>query len=144
MIKNGHVVTFEYTVSDDENTFTETNKGEEPITFTQGAHEIIPGLENAFLGMTLNEEKHIRLPAEDAYGPIIPEYFRELSKSELPPGNLTVGTVLRGPGPNGQEVTVRIHEVKEESVIVDFNHPLAGKALNFDVKVLDVRPGETD
>ncbi|HWO40811.1 MAG TPA: FKBP-type peptidyl-prolyl cis-trans isomerase, partial [Candidatus Eisenbacteria bacterium] len=84
MIKNGDVVSFEYSVSDDEKTFNETNRGEAPVTFTQGSHQIIPGLEKAFLGMAVNEEKHIRIEPAEAYGPVIPEYFREVPKSDLP------------------------------------------------------------
>lgn len=138
MIKAGSVVKFEYTLSDDSGTILESNKGEEPITYTHGEHQIIPGLENGLVGMAVNEEKKLRVEPEDAYGPVNPQGFTEIPKSEVPEGNLNVGNVLHARGPKGENFSVRVHEIKPETVILDLNHPLAGKVLNFAVKVLSV------
>lgn len=142
MIKNGSVVSFEYTLSDDSGNVIESNKGEAPITFTQGEHQIIPGLEKSFLGMETNEEKKIRVQAEEAYGPVDPEGFKEVAKNELPEEALAVGTVLQARDPSGEDFSVRVHEIKPATVVLDLNHPLAGKTLNFDVKILNIQPGE--
>lgn len=143
MIKNGSVVSFEYTVSDDDGKLIESNKGEAPVIYTQGEHQIIPGLEHGFLGMAVHEEKRIRVKPQDAYGPVDPGGFREVLRSEIPEKAPTVGTTLRARGPRGEDFSVRVHEVKTETVILDLNHPLAGKTLNFDVKVVDIQADES-
>jgi FKBP-type peptidyl-prolyl cis-trans isomerase SlyD len=69
-----------------------------------------------------------------------PRAFQEVPKEQLPPGALKIGTILTAQGPQGQSVPVRVHEIKEKTVIMDFNHPLAGKTLSFDIKITDVKP----
>ncbi len=142
MIKNGSVVSFEYTLSDENGKFIESNKGEAPVTYTHGQHELIPGLENAMTGMEINQEKRICVQPEDAYGPVDPEGFKEVARNEIPVQNLEVGTTLRARGPRGEEFSLRVHEIKPQTVILDLNHPLAGKVLNFDVKILNVESGD--
>lgn len=142
MIKTGSIVSFEYTLSDENGKFIESNKGEAPVTYTHGQHEIIPGLENGITGMEINEEKRICVQPEDAYGPVDPKGFKEVAKSEIPAHALEVGTMLHARGPRGEDFSVRVHEIRPETVILDLNHPLAGKVLNFDVKILNVEPGE--
>jgi FKBP-type peptidyl-prolyl cis-trans isomerase SlyD len=138
MITNGSIVTFEYTLSDENGEVIESNKGEEPVSYTHGAQQIIPGLEKGFLGMEINQEKSIRVQPEEAYGPVDPESFKEVPKSEIPAGALETGTMLQARGPDGEEFSVRVHEITAETVVLDLNHPLAGKTLNFDVKVLSI------
>ena len=138
MIKEGSVVSFEYTLSDDAGEVMESNKGEQPVTFTHGAHQIVPGLESAMLGMELNEERDIRVSPEDGYGPVNPEGFKEVSKESVPANALAVGTLLGARGPQGENFTVRVHEVKESTVVLDLNHPMAGKTLNFKIKVVGI------
>ncbi|MGH7844080.1 MAG: FKBP-type peptidyl-prolyl cis-trans isomerase [Candidatus Binatia bacterium] len=144
MIKNGSVVSFEYTLSDEKGKLIESNKGEEPVTYTHGQHQIIPGLEKGLSGMDMNQEKNIRVQPEEAYGPVDPKGFKEVAKTEIPAQGLKIGTMLHARGPKGEDFSVRVHEIKEETVILDLNHPLAGKALNFEVKVLNVQPGEAE
>ena len=142
MIKKGSVVSFEYTVSDETGEVLESNKGKEPVTYTHGQHEIIPGLEKGISGMEVNEEKNIRVQPEEAYGPVDPEGFKEVPKTDIPAAALKSGTALGARGPKGEDLVIHVRDVKEETVILDFNHPLAGKTLNFDVKVLDIAPVE--
>jgi FKBP-type peptidyl-prolyl cis-trans isomerase SlyD len=141
MIKNGCVVSFEYTLSDENGKVIESNKGQEPVTYTQGENQIIPGLEKGLSEMDMNEEKNIRVDPEDAYGPVNPKAFKEVLKTEIPEKGLKVGTMLHARGPKGEDFSVRVHEIKDESVILDLNHPLAGKTLSFDVKVLNIQAG---
>ena len=140
MITNGSVVRFEYTVSDENGEVLQSNKGKEPVTYTHGRHEIIPGLEKALSEMEVNQEKSIHVSPEEAYGEMDPKGFKEVPKSDLPLSDPKVGTPLSARGPQGEEVLIHIREVKPETVVLDFNHPLAGKRLNFDIKVLGVDP----
>lgn len=142
MIRNGSVVSFEYTLSDDNGEVLQSNRGKEPVTYTHGQHEIIPGLEKGLAEMEINEEKSIRIKPEEAYGQVDPQGFKEVPKSDIPTTQLEVGTPLNARGPQGEELLIHVSEVKDETVVLDFNHPLAGKTLNFDVKVVDIEPKE--
>jgi FKBP-type peptidyl-prolyl cis-trans isomerase SlyD len=139
MIKNGSLVSFEYTLSDENREVIQSNKGKEPVTYTHGQGEIIPSLEKRLSEMDINEEKSICLKPEEAYGPVDPQGFKEIPKTDVPAAALKVGTALSTRDPEGEEHIIHVREVKPETVILDFNHPLAGKTLNFDVKVLDIR-----
>ena len=142
MIKSGSVVSFEYTLSDENGSIIESTKGEEPVTYVHGQHQIIPGLENGLSSMEMNEEKNIRVQPDDGYGPVDPEGFKEIPKTQIPAQGLKVGTTLRAQGASGEDVSLRVHEIKNQTVVLDLNHPLAGKTLNFAVKVLDIQPGK--
>jgi FKBP-type peptidyl-prolyl cis-trans isomerase SlyD len=143
MIRDGSVVRFEYTLSGDNGEVIESNKGKDPVTYTHGQHEVIPGLEKGLSGMKVNEEKSIRVQPEEAYGPVDAKAFKEVPKTEIPAAALEVGTPLSARGSEGEDLIIRVREVKQKTVILDFNHPLAGKTLNFDVKVLAIQPGES-
>jgi FKBP-type peptidyl-prolyl cis-trans isomerase SlyD len=140
MIKNGSLVRFEYTLSDENGKLLQSNKGKDPITYTHGQHEVLPGLEKGLSGMEINEEKCFCVQPEEGYGPIDPNAFKEVPKTEIPAAALKVGNALSAQGPAGENHVVHVREVKQETVILDFNHPFAGKTLNFDVKVLDIEP----
>jgi FKBP-type peptidyl-prolyl cis-trans isomerase SlyD len=144
MITKGSVVNFEYTLSDEDGKVIESNKGEEPITYTHGERQIIPGLEMGLLGMEVHEEKRICVQPKDAYGPVNPEGFKEVPKGEVPADSLQVGAMLHARGPDGEDFSVRVLEVKPETVVLDLNHPLAGLVLNFDVRVLSIQTGSSD
>lgn len=138
MITEGSVVRFEYTVSDEKGEVLQSNRGQEPVTYTHGQHEIIPGLEKALSEMDVNEEKTIRVGPEEAYGRLDPKGFKEVPKSDIPISDPKVGTPLNARGPQGEDALIHIREVKQDTVILDFNHPLAGKTLKFDVKVVGI------
>jgi FKBP-type peptidyl-prolyl cis-trans isomerase SlyD len=140
VVKDGSVVSLEYTLSGEDGKPIESNKGKAPIKFTQGSHQIVPGLEKGVAGMKVGEEKRVKVTPEEGYGPVNPKGFQELPKDKIPSEALKVGTVLVAKGPQGQQIPVRVHEIKEKTVVVDLNHPMAGKTLVFDVKVLDVQP----
>jgi FKBP-type peptidyl-prolyl cis-trans isomerase SlyD len=144
MIKNGSVVSFEYTISDENGKFIESSRGKEPVTYTHGQQQIIPGLEKKLSGMEINEEKNVRLPPEEAFGAVDPNGFQEVPKDNIPAEDLKVGTTVQVRGQRGEDLDLLVHEIKEETVILDLNHPLAGKTLKFGVKVLDIQPGESE
>jgi FKBP-type peptidyl-prolyl cis-trans isomerase SlyD len=141
-IREGSQVALEYTLSDEAGTVIESNKGKQPMSYIHGKSQIIPGLEKELSGMKVGEEKKIQVKPEDGYGPVNPDAFQEVPKDKLPPEALKVGTMLMAQGPQGQGIPVRVHEVKDTTVIMDFNHPMAGKTLSFDVKISEIKTPE--
>jgi FKBP-type peptidyl-prolyl cis-trans isomerase SlyD len=140
VIKDGSVVSLEYTLSGEDGKTIESNKGKEPLRYTHGGQQIVPGLEKGLAGMKAGDEKRVKVKPEEGYGPVDPKGFQEFPKDKIPSEGLKVGMVLMARGPQGQQVPVRVHEIKEKTVVLDLNHPMAGKTLVFDIKVLDVQP----
>lgn len=140
VVQAGSQVSFDYTLTDESGKVIDSSNGREPMTYIHGQGQIIPGLEKEIAGMAVGAGKKVKVKPEDAYGPVDPRAFQEVPKEQLPPGALKVGTILTAQGPQGQSVPVRVHEIKEKTVIMDFNHPLAGKTLSFDIKITDVKP----
>lgn len=141
-IKNGSLVSLEYTLSDEKGKVIESNKGKGPLSYTQGRGQLIPGLEKELLGMKVGATKHVRVKPEDGYGPINSKAFQEIPKEKIPAQALKVGTMLIAKNAQGQGMPVRVHKVKEKTVVLNYNHPMAGKTLSFDVKVLDIKSAE--
>lgn len=139
-IEKGSTVQLEYTLKDDAGTVLDSNKGQSPLTYTQGERQIMPGLEKELVGLHAGEEKKVVLKPEEAYGPADPSAQTEVPKNLLPPEALTVGARLLARNAAGEQRPVTVKEIKEETVILDLNHPLAGKTLLFDLKVLGVEP----
>jgi FKBP-type peptidyl-prolyl cis-trans isomerase SlyD len=137
-VSNGKQVTLEYTLKLDDQSVVDTNVGGEPLKVTQGRHELIPGLEKALEGMATGEKKNVTVDPPEAYGTVDPKAFQEVNLNMVPADSRKVGTQLEGKTADGRKVFPRISEVKNETVVLDFNHPLAGKTLHVDVKVLDV------
>jgi FKBP-type peptidyl-prolyl cis-trans isomerase SlyD len=142
VVETGSVVALEYTLSDENGKVIDSNKDKPPLTYTQGKGQIIPGLENELLGMEIGGQKNVVVQPEDGYGSINPKAFQEVPKEKLPRESLTVGTTLIAKNSQGQSLPVRVYEIREKTVILDFNHPLAGKTLSFDVKILSIKSPE--
>jgi len=142
VIKDGSTVSLEYTLTGDDGKVIDTNKGKEPLRYVDGRDQIIPGLEKALEGLAAGAEKKVTVKPEDGYGEVDPKNFQEVAKETVPADSLKVGATLVAQTPEGQQFPVRVHEIKEKTVVMDMNHPLAGKTLFFDVKVLDVKPPE--
>jgi FKBP-type peptidyl-prolyl cis-trans isomerase SlyD len=138
-IQEGSLVSFDYTLLDQDGKVLESNKGKEPMSYMHGKGQIIPGLEKELSGMKVGEQKKVQVKPEDGYGPVNPQAFHEVPKEKLPPEALKVGAVLMAQGAQGQGIPVRVHEIKDTTVIMDFNHPMAGKTLSFDVKITDIK-----
>jgi len=139
-IEQGSTVQIEYTLKDDAGALLDSNKGQTPLTYRQGDQQLIPGLEKELTGMHAGEEKKVVVKAEDAYGPNDPSAQTEVPKELLPPSALAVGTRLLARNASGEGRPVTVKEIKEKTVVLDLNHPLAGKTLVFEVKVLGVEP----
>ena len=138
-IEDGSTVTIDYTMTLDNGELIDTTKDTDPLTYTHGEGEIIAGLERIMLGMEKGGNLDIAISAAEGFGEPDPEALIEIPKSDLPPEALETGTELQGEGPQGQAITGRVVEVKDNSAIVDFNHPLAGKTLHFSVTIVDVQ-----
>ncbi|CAM3382116.1 peptidylprolyl isomerase [Zobellia roscoffensis] len=111
----------------------------EPIEFTMGQGELIPGFEKGLIDMKVNEKKTVNIPKEEAYGMPKEELIQEVPKSQLPQDiEPKVGMGLVSQTQSGQEINLLVTDVKEESIVVDGNHPLAGKDLVFDLEVVEI------
>ena len=134
VVADGMIVSLEYTLTLPDRTRVESNVGQQPLVFTQGSGHLVPGLEKALLGMKAGETKHIEVPAELGYGVYNPDAQIKVPKNKVPP-TVKVGDVLTRPS---DRKPLKVLEITADTVIMDANHPLAGKDLVFDVKILKV------
>ncbi|MBI4440686.1 peptidylprolyl isomerase [Candidatus Woesearchaeota archaeon] len=134
-VKKGDKVKVDYTGSLDDGTVFD--KSEEPLEFEAGSGQIIPGFDQAVMGMNVGDEKTIHVEAKDAYGDHRPELTRKVPRSELPQGEPKEGMMLVLKAPDGNQFPARIAQVTATDITIDLNHPLAGKALNFKIKLVE-------
>jgi FKBP-type peptidyl-prolyl cis-trans isomerase SlyD len=137
-IETNQVVSLEYEVRDGE-TVVDSNIGGQPLIFMFGKGQIIPGLENGIQQMGIGEKGDVLVKAADAYGEYNTEAKQDIPKDQFAGIELNEGMTLYGQGEDGGTVQVIVKEIKDESVIVDFNHPLAGKDLMFTVTIQNIR-----
>ena len=138
-IANGSKVAIEYTLTLEDDQVVDTNVGGQPLQYTQGAGHIIPGLENALTGKKQGDSLTVTVGPEEGYGPVNAEAIIEVQKKQLPEQAQQVGMQVQGQTPEGQTVQAQVIELREEVAVLDFNHPLAGKTLQFAVKILEVQ-----
>ena len=136
-MKPGAKVKVHYTGTLSDGTVFDSSEGKQPLEFTIGNNQVIPGFENGIKGMSLNDEKTIKIDAKDAYGERDERMVVAVPRSKFPP-EIEAGGQLLLKGPEGQRILAKIKEVKYNDVIIDLNHPLAGKELNFKVKVVGI------
>ena len=138
-VQHGVLVSIEYTLRDEAGKVIETNVGKKPLTYTHGAGQIVPGLEKELAGMIVGEQKKILVRPEEGYGLPDPNGVQEILKAKIPAEAQQVGATLMTKSAEGRSLPMRIQEIREKTVVVDFNHPLAGKTLHFEVTVTDVK-----
>ncbi len=138
-IEANSVVTLQYTLKDNEgNIIDKSDDGS--FLYLHGAMNIIPGLENALTGKVAGDALQVSVTPEEGYGVKDPERIQEVPKEMFEGSDeIAVGTQFHAQSPDGQAVVVTVVEVKDDVVVIDGNHALAGIDLNFDVKVMDVR-----
>lgn len=139
VVKKGDKVRVEYTGTlEDGTVFDSSEKHGHPLEFEAGTGKVIPGFDNAIIGMAEGEEKTVNIPVDEAYGPVRTELIREVPKEQLPEGDIEVGMMIGVGLPTGQQIPATITKVTETMVTIDVNHPLAGKALTFKLKLVSI------
>jgi FKBP-type peptidyl-prolyl cis-trans isomerase 2 len=139
VVVEGKTVKLNYTLEVD-GKVVDSSQGRGPLEFKVGSGQMIPGFEKGVMGMKVGEKKSFKVSPEDGYGPEDPKAIQDIPKSNLSPQiKPEPGMTLYARTPDGRKVRARIIEVKDDVVVINFNHPLAGKTLNFDVEVLEIK-----
>lgn len=142
-IKKGDKIKVEYTGKLEDGSVFDSSEGREPLCFEAGAGQVIPGFDKAVEGMQKDEEKTFTIKSEDAYGPIRAEMVQEISRDKLPKDQEPKeGMMLMMTAPTGQQIPAKITKVAEDKITIDVNHPLAGKDLTFEIKVVGINEPE--
>lgn len=137
---NGMVVTMHYTLTIDDGQVVDSSRGSEPLSYLHGHGNIIPGLEKALEGAAAGHKANVSVEPAEGYGERDPEAVFEAPRAHFPPDmELVAGQRVTADGPQGP-ITLLITEITESGAVLDANHPLAGKTLNFDVEIVRVRP----
>jgi FKBP-type peptidyl-prolyl cis-trans isomerase 2 len=138
MIENGKIVEVHYTgkTKDDEKQF-DSSFEREPLKFQIGTGQIIPGFESAILGKKVGDKVQVTVESKDGYGDVREDLIAKVKKEQLP-GEVQIGQQLQAPSNDGKNINVVVTEINEDHVVVDANHPLAGKDLSFDIEVVNV------
>ena len=139
-IKSGDTIEVNYVGKLDDGTeFDNSNNQGETFKFTVGSDEILPAFSNAVVGLEVGQETTFRLACDEAYGPRLEEAIHRVPKNQLPADlNTSPGDLIQGQRTDGSIFLAKINEDLGEDVMIDFNHPLAGQDLNFDVTVVSV------
>jgi FKBP-type peptidyl-prolyl cis-trans isomerase 2 len=136
MIQNGSTVQVHYTGKLTDGTTFDSSVGRAPFQFQVGASEVIAGFEDGLMGKSVGDKITVQIPVEDAYGEVREDLIVNVPKTQLP-GQVEVGQTLQATN-EGQMFNVVVKEIHQEHVVIDGNHPLAGKDLIFDIEVLEI------
>ena len=139
VIANGKKVTFDYTLKVDGKVI-DSSQQHGSLVYTQGEGKIIPGLSRQLEGLRAGDEKEIVVTPQEGYGAVDPKAFKEVPREQLPKdAKLKVGTQLQAKTPDGHILVVTVSKLNKDTVLLNFNHPLAGKELHFQVKILSIQ-----
>jgi FKBP-type peptidyl-prolyl cis-trans isomerase 2 len=133
----GRKVRIDYTLTV-EGKVVDTSTGKEPLVYVVGDREILPGLEEQLMGMKVGEKKHVTLTSDKGYGPVNPIKQQKVPLKDFRGSDLRVGMTVTGRSKSGKPLQAKVLEIGDKDVLLDFNHPLAGKTLEFDVQIVDV------
>tara|TARA_R110002124_G_scaffold107574_2_gene260057 strand:+ start:935 stop:1363 length:429 start_codon:yes stop_codon:yes gene_type:complete len=138
-VENGHSVKVHYKGTLNDGTeFDNSRARGKTLDFEVGSPRLIAGFNKAVIGMTEGETKSVTLEAEAAYGPIDPNAFQDVPRTQFGEDfKFEVGGMIKGNGPQGPFLA-KIHEIQDDNIILDFNHPLAGKDLSFEIELVEV------
>ena len=138
-VQDGQVVSMDYTLRVDDEVI-DSSEGMDPLQFIQGAGNIIPGLEQELYGMVVGESKNVIVQPEDGYGTLDQDAFVNVPRDEFPENiPMEIGVEIQVTDEDGNPMNARIDSVNDDNVVLDFNHPLAGKELHFDMKIVGLR-----
>ncbi|WP_417523055.1 FKBP-type peptidyl-prolyl cis-trans isomerase [Marinovum sp.] len=139
-VKSGDTVAIHYTGTLADGATFDSSQGRDPLEFTVGSGQIIPGLDKALPGMAVGEKKVVDVPADEAYGQADPNARQAVPRADIPADiPLDLGTQLQVQTPTGQAMPVTVVEVTDEQVTLDANHPLAGKDLTFAIELVEIK-----
>lgn len=139
-VADGVVVSLDYTLRLDDGEVVDASE-QEPLEYLQGYNQIVPGLERALAGMKVGEEKSVSVDAAEAYGEVDDEAFQQVGHDIFPADmKLEEGMLLRmRDAQSGEPYDAVVAEINKAGVVLDFNHPLAGETLHFEVKIAGLR-----
>ena len=138
-VKDGDTVKVHYTGTLEGGEIFDSSVEREPLEFTLGQGQLIPGFEKAVIGLKVGDSTKAEIPAAEAYGEHNPQMEVQVQKDQLPEGmEPAIGMQLQLNQPDGQAIPVQITKVEGEEVTIDANHPLAGKDLIFEIEVVEI------
>jgi len=138
--KTGDTVKVYYTGTLEDGTMFDTSREREPLEFTLGQGQLIPGFEQAVIGMKVGESKTVTIPADQAYGLYNNELISVIQRDQLPDDlDPAIGQRLQAQQPNGQTIEITVIDVSDTAITVDANHPLAGKDLTFAIELIEIK-----
>jgi peptidylprolyl isomerase len=138
-VNEGDKVSLHYTGTLDDGTLFDSSQGREPLSFTVGSGEVIPGFDSGVRGMEVGESREISIPPDQAYGEYYEELVRVLPRDAFPEGvSPAIGMTMQLELPSGQNLPVRVIDIEGEEVTLDANHLLAGETLNFKIHIVSI------
>lgn len=138
-VKSGDTVRIHYTGTLNDGTQFDSSAGREPLQFTVGSGQVIPGFDTAVTGMTVGEKKTVTIPADQAYGPHDPNGLQVIPRDNIPDHiPLDLGNQLQVSTPTGQTLIVTVANVTDDEVTLDANHRLAGQDLTFALELVEI------
>jgi FKBP-type peptidyl-prolyl cis-trans isomerase SlyD len=144
-VGNGSVVSIDYSLHLGDGKVVDASAPGDPLTYLHGGGQIVPGLERALEGLVVGDARTVVVEPGDGYGDSDPQALQEVPRAAFPQGIAPQpGMELVAQGPQGEPVPFVVREVRLETVLIDLNHPLAGKTLHFDVKIAAVREATAD
>ena len=138
-VQPGKIVCLEYTLSLEDGTVVDSSSTSGGWTYVHGETRMPPGLERGLVGLATGDHVRLELSPEEAFGVLDPTAFQEWPRAQIPNSALYVGYSGEVAGPGGTTITFRIHAIQDETVMLNFNHPLAGENVVFDVKIVHVQ-----
>jgi len=137
--KAGDTVHVHYTGRLNDGTVFDSSDGRDPLKFTLGSGQVIPGFDNAVINMSIGEKKTVEIPVDEAYGPSQDDLVMPVPRNQFPPDIIPeVGQQLQVGSPTGEMLVVTVTDVKEDIVTLDANPPLAGEDLTFDLELVAI------
>ena len=137
--KTGDTVRIHYTGTLEDGTEFDSSRGREPLEFSLGDGQVIPGFDSAVEGMAVGEAKSVTIEPDQAYGARHEQLVQDVPKTALPEDvEATVGMQLQSQSPDGQVMLFVIAAISDDTITVDGNHPLAGQTLNFDIELVEI------
>lgn len=137
-VQKNSIISIHYTAKNARGKILDTTVGKGAVEFVVGSNKMIPGINEAVLGMKEGEIKSIHLTVEKAYGEVNPDLQQEVSKSDLPEMNFRKGQKLMSENEDGSELPLTVFKVLKNSVVLDANHPLAGKELDYSIQIVEI------